>query len=364
MAILRAAARDASLLRQTPNLFQNCLLCGKCEKSCPAHLPLTKIFLQRRLKQAKLSRKSFTEKVKFSFFHNPALDAVKPLLKILGTTQKTSYKKALPFRIKKPAPENIKQAILLFPGCIGKKTRPSLAYAACNALKISGHTVISPSGLRCCGKMPGFHEKSLVSACRANLKLLRQTSFDKLAVICPSCLDMIKNVWPNLEGLTDREKQFCRELAARVHYVGHFFAMPAEPPANPTNAIVWHKSCKLGDEDRLATMSALGFSQGIPSSSTCCGGACPTLDTDRGKKGLLLEENQTAANKLAKICRDKLINSKPATVISECPHCLLALENIFAKRRDKIRVCHAAEYFSSIQKKAANAHGSDGHLQE
>lgn len=349
MAILRSATADLSLLRQNPGLFRACLACGKCEQSCPANLPLAKIFLGIRLNLEIYSGKSLVDKIKFSLFQKPAFDGLNSLMKIAKTKRVKPLPHALRFRVKKSPPENGKESVLLFPGCIGKKTRPSLGYAACEALKSGGFAALSPSGLRCCGKLPGFTEKSLLSACRANLKILMRASFTKMAVICPSCLDMIRNIWPGLDGLESSERRFCEDLANRVHYIGNFFT-PLPRSTDSTQKALWHEGCQLSSDDSEIAMKALGLPPRAKVASGCCGGAYPTLWPEKGEKGILLESKPSAAEKLAKISRDELLSRKPDVVITGCPHCLLALDDIFAKRRDKIRVLHAVEYFCGIQK--------------
>lgn len=346
MAILAAASGNSELLRQ--KLFRACLLCGKCAQACPADLPLTKIFLANRIYLEGHSGKTLTEKIKFSIFQRPTFDSLKPFLNPPANREDLSLKNALRFRVKKSQPESGKKTVLLFPGCIGKKLRPSLARAACEAIKMGGFAVASPSGLRCCGKLPGFTGKTLAAALRANLKILMKTPFAELAVICPACLDMIRNIWPNLDGLQPEEREFCGELANRAHYIGKFLT-PFSQPTGQKQKAVWHEGCQLSGKDSEVAMKALGMSPAAKAESGCCGGACPGFQPGKEEKGFLVERKPTASEKLAKTCRDALIGGKPEAVVTGCPHCQLALEKIFAKRWDKIRVFHATEYLCNLR---------------
>lgn len=345
MAILRKAAADESLLKQNCNLFRSCLLCAKCEKACPAHLPLAKIFLAHRLNLENQSRKNLIEKAEFSFFHTPAFDPVRPLLKLFSERKPGEFKNAFHFRKKNTPPEKGKESVLLFPGCIGKKVRPALLDAAFATLKSLGYAPISPGSLRCCGKMQGFTRKSLVAACRANLKILMKIPFARMAVICPACLDMIRNVWPTIGELASEERLFCANLSRQVQHIGRFFEKLHQPVAENQKAL-WHGGCLLEEEDSRAIMTALGLSAEGNVSPGCCGGAC-AAQKPAGKVYGIMAKNPSVAEKLAKIRRDELIVGNPEAVITGCPHCQLALENIFTKSRDKIRVFHAAEYYFS-----------------
>lgn len=327
-----------------------CLACGKCEKSCPAHLPLKLIFLVGKMALKREKRANFLQKCKFFLKTRSGLDFLKRLRKILRKKRLNllAIRRKKAFKVKADGFFQGKPSILLFTGCVAGSELPYLAYTALESLSKSGFHVISPTNLRCCGKKSELTFGSFMANYRANLKILSSLDFNFLVTLCPSCLDSIRNIWPRLPNLTEDEQKLANMLAEKAFYIGSLW-QAAPKKQNEQERIFWFSGCQLPPEDAESARRALGIPRHKDWEYFCCGGK---VHNEINKIQPILscssrEKESDPRIIIARNCRDNIVEKKTTLVVTACPHCLLHLDNSFLNHGDKISIQHAVEFYHS-----------------
>lgn len=367
ISLLRALLEGKADAGEIRRRLERCALCGRCSRICPARLPLERIFLAARFDlEPKASPRLalagfFARMPRFLDLGQAGIFALAKTRSWLGSG-KNSRKKALPLAFQPFFPEKREEPaslpkVLLFTGCIARRFYPRIVKACLAALDINGCEGILLKNEVCCGRpfmALGAHGESL-KLLRANLKSLAETDFEALLCLCPGCLDAIKNIWPQMDGLDGGEREQCANLAAQARDINSFLAEKSgksrtSSDANAENmAIAWHRPCLLDEEANAAAEKLLvdaGGKINIPAGAPCCGGAMnifAALDGFKNKNSPL-ESPGALGMAAAKALRDALLaaGGAPATA---CPGCMLALDGAFAKRGDAARAMHSVEIY-------------------
>lgn len=400
----------------------NCLQCGLCDKVCPAQLPLTKLFAQASKVLVRFAKKKNLKERFFNYViqnnlkkHSVFYDFCQP---VIALAQKVN--KAAPHRFKKvsswanefPALElkplrlgqpiknderesDSKPRILLFAGCIARRTLPGIARNTAQILQDAGCEVIFPAALTCCGV---GQAKSGIYA-NANLKILQKLKFDYLVAICPSCLNAIKNIWPEL-AINAESKDYAKSLTSKAMDLSSFIVeyfnleyINFTPEHEQTAPLFWHNPCrenretlqnikKLMDMWRVNLIDLSGrFPQDLTKSSSgqiCCGKlplavkqAMQVKESTafkiytKTRSGDCSQNSRNLNSLIAKRARNKIIgniaehhgNGQGASqkteqfrreltgIITSCPRCVYSLRTAFDWQEDEICVKHISQLY-------------------
>lgn len=253
----------------------------------------------------------------------------------------------------KTGPMAAKARALLFAGCLGTHFLPGAVETAQAALTRLGIEIV-PHQLACCGQsaLLGGLPKNARAMAQANLEMLGRLDFDYLFTLCPHCLATIRQKWPQwaprelrsaagqaaaksadiTAWLLERlEAEAARGVTEQLS-TDQLSEENRHPGGKNGAGLVWHASCHGQDIGaRLSKVLACrGIELRLPESRACCGARSPL----RGE--------------ISSLARNSLLPAKPATVISDCPFCLLQLGKTF--RRDGVGTAHALELLAPREK--------------
>lgn len=327
-----------------PAPFLNlCAQCGKCSAACPASLPLSQVFAM-----AYSMFKSGKRRRNFLSAFPRIFDAVQPVLACVQRYSTTSLpgarsigrltsawpplaRKGFSYR-NKTAQGNQKK-VLLFSGCVARRSLPEIASASRHALTLNGCRVLAPDNLHCCGGWHGNGQYD-IKAISANLELLAKLEFDILATPCPSCLKTIREIWPFQEVLSPKLKNFAEKLARRSFDIN--VLLKVKDSFYQENAC-WHSPCHMAEADVALARKVAGIKFHKENEERlCCGGSIGPFAKSCSSLPSLQKSMQKA-------CRDQAIYLKPAAVITGCPGCVLSLRDAFSK--DGIKIQHSVQAY-------------------
>lgn len=263
---------------QAVRSFATCLLCGRCERACPARIPLGRIFfavrpvLPLQLAHNKLFR-SLIVKSNIQDFLQPPLSLIFSLIRKTHSGRLTELP-LQPFGQEVIQSGKSKNSVLLFAGCMTRRVFPDIGRACVAALEKQGYDVVVPPELVCCGRPLAVQGKSIISAVRRNLAVLAKHSFRWLVTPCPGCLATFRDVWPDVVGFSEKERQQIQALAAKCMDINELLALK-EPEGSIGSArgIWWHRPCLMSDNANSAAKSIIAEAGEVldVQAPVCCG---------------------------------------------------------------------------------------------
>ncbi|MDR2605251.1 MAG: LUD domain-containing protein [Desulfovibrio sp.] len=351
------------------NLVQNCINCEACKDVCAAGIDLPGIIQEIRarlveeegapvestlLAKVLENRKLFHSLLRFGKFAQRPVTGGTPYIRHLPQIfMKGQGFRALPaiaskaFRdrwkdISKSLPANGKLRVGLFAGCAQDFVYPEQLEAAVKVLAAGGCSVEFPMGQSCCGlpvRMMG-ERKAAESTAEANIRAFDPARLDYVVTLCASCASHIKNHYVELladSPLRTEAQQFAARIRDFSSFVYDVLGLKEDAFRKSGQAVGYHASCHLcrglgvTQQPRNLLRAAADYKE-AKEEDVCCGFG--------GTYSMKFPEiaEQMLKNKL-----DNLEASGAATVVADCPGCVIQLRGGEEKRGNTVTVEHIAE---------------------
>jgi Fe-S oxidoreductase len=263
--------RDIRYNTQQINRSLNCLMCGRCDQTCPVGIDINAIRQMKRIEE------------------NPGLE------------QSYTYIKQ----------ETVHEAdVIYFGGCMTHLT-PSIKKSMVSIFKKVGinYWFMDEFGSICCGRpllLAGKRDEAQKLMLK-NKQLIARSGAKALVTNCPICYKMFKDEY---------------KLNISVYHHTQYFAGLIENQAiqvmhQPINAI-YHDPCELGrgcnvyNEPRyvLSQLLNLSESDSQKEKSLCCGGSLGNLTINIDQRKKITQATVT-----------HLLANNPALMVTSCPSC-------------------------------------------
>ena len=305
------------------DIAHNCLMCGRCEQTCPVGIELSSIrMIHRREGEAESDMRNIWK----GYFHNRQISA--PARKAEAPSY--SYLPERTFR---------KADLLYFAGCMTHLT-PGIKNSMIKILKAASENFyfIDETGGVCCGRpmMLAGQDKEARELINFNSEIIWKSGAKTLVTSCPICYKVFKeSYYLDVEIL--HHSQYIKKLietgALRMNY-SH-------------KKIVYHDPCELGrgsgifkePREILAHVADLQNTQYDSENSLCCGGSLANIMLDSQKKTII------AADVVK-----KLTEGNPEILATACPLCKKTFSKVSETEvRDIAEII--ADEISEVQKK-------------
>jgi glycolate oxidase iron-sulfur subunit len=347
--------------------MSQCLLCGSCCAQCPNKVPTEDIVAAARRRIAEQKGLSTFGKGVAAVLGRPKL--MNLLAKSGGTLSSLLFKKlpensglrlrfpvpyleqdrTLPPVAAKPFRERVPEIILgdpqqptvlFFTGCGINYMYPAIGEAFLKALKFLDVTVIIPKDQACCG-LPAVSAgaaQTVEKLAEQNLAALSRHQVDHIVTACASCNAGLGKIYAEMG------EEFA-ELSAKTMDIFVFLAnhglpekLAALPKTENRVKVTYHDPCHLRTqgitrEPRriLKALPQVEFVE-MPEAGTCCGlgGTYSVYHYDTSKK--------IGARKA-----DNIATSGAQLVATDCPGCIMQLQDSINHAHGKQRSIHILE---------------------
>jgi len=354
--------------------LSQCLLCGSCFAQCPNKVPTEEIVAAARRRIVEERGLSTFGKGVAAILGRPRL--MNTLAKTGGALSSLLFKKlpadsglrlrfpapwleagrtlppiaARPFRDRVPevVPGRPGQpTVAFFTGCGINYMYPAIGDAFLQALGFLGMTVVVPRDQACCG-LPAVSAGAagtVEDLAARNLTALTRREADFVVTACASCNAGLGKIYPEMgeefQALADKTRDIFVFLAE--HGLPEKLATLPKA-ANPVR-VTYHDPCHLRNrgitKEPRAILKALPQVEFVemPEADTCCGlgGTYSVYHYDTAKK--------IGARKAANIAA-----SGAAIVATDCPGCIMQLQDSINHAGGKQRVVHILELLASALK--------------
>jgi Fe-S oxidoreductase len=262
-----------------PHESLNCLMCGRCEKSCPVGINISKIRLITR--------------------------------------NEMNGKAPDPSFIQQPMPAARKADVLYFAGCMTHQT-PSIKKAMKNILAEAGvnYWFMDEDGGLCCGRpmMLAGHLEQASIMMQKNKKLIMESGATTLVTSCPICFKVFAREY-DLNIRVMHHSQYLLELEEKNKI--HLKSLHA--------SAVYHDPCELSrdirvyDEPRklLGGIVSLVQPEFEKEDSLCCGSSLANFTA-----------GEDIRRKVAGDAYEKINPNKAQYLVTSCPLCKKAFEKV------------------------------------
>lgn len=353
IALLKAFIARKISKEDTEKLFSICLHCGKCEKGCPAGLPLQAIFSAA---SSLFPKKSFSLRLLNILQRFPKLTvSLQPLLYLvlrldkknnLSSLIRNNNLRAFPFLKRKPKKAQ-GAPILLYSGCLARNIDLDIAAASHRLAENAGFSVLMPV-LPCCGRqnrLNGRHAE-YTELVRKNLKILGKLNFEYILSPCPACFREIGEYWPNLPGLNAEEAEFTALLKEKLldptDFAYKFNKEKELPAVGALNDCLFHFSCQSQDNNHKLLKELFPTGKFLEKDSKNCCGASLLYSLQP------TPQQRALASKLASNMREQILSSRAHRLITNCPACKLQLKKALAQSEGTCEVRHIAELYAEL----------------
>lgn len=372
IALLEASARgDAGSAKPLQDALSDCLLCGRCERSCPNQVPVEELLMKGRAVLAEaLGIPAWKRILLGRGIDSPAARAAarlagaaaqRLLLGRVPTASGLHYRfpeafglsgRTLPALPRESLTgsrlpgEAERGEVTLFAGCVFDHVFPEVGRAAFETIRLAGNSVSVYRGGACCG-LPALASGDRGAALRSveeNLRRLADSGAGKIVFPCGSCLRMFRRNLFSLLGEDHPMREAASLVAARCEdYAGFLLSTGAlsRVPASSRFAgtIGYHDPCHLtgtlgkGEEAReLLRRTAGDAFREMDGASLCCGYG-GTFNVREYPTSARIGEN-----KLRVAAR-----GGTAVIATACSGCILQLRDMAARTAPGLRVAHLAE---------------------
>lgn len=347
--------------------LSQCLLCGSCEAQCPNKVPTDEIVAAARRRIAEERGLSSFGKALATILGRPKL--MNFFAKTGGALSSLLFKqlpknsglrlrfpapyleagRTLPPLTAKPFRERVPEilpgqpgmpTIAFFTGCGINYMYPEIGEAFLKVLKFLGVTVIIPKDQACCG-LPAVSAGAAATVeglAEQNLVALSRYRVDYIVTACASCNAGLAKIYPEMGAeYADLGKQV-RDIFVFLVELGLAEKLDALPKAKQRTRVTWHDPCHL--RTRGITKEPRRILQALPqvefvemsNAGTCCGlgGTYSVYHYDTSKR--------IGARKAASIAA-----SQAALVATDCPGCIMQLQDSINHADGKARVVHLLE---------------------
>jgi Fe-S oxidoreductase len=305
------------------DISHNCLMCGRCEQTCPVGIEMSAIrMIQRRDGEAESDMRNIWK----GYFRRRQINIPAKVPEV-------------PAYNYLPEVNSRKADIIYFAGCMTHLT-PGIKNSMIKILKTAGENFyfMDEAGGVCCGRplMLAGQDKEARELINFNSEVIWKSGAHTLVTSCPICFKVFKeSYYLDVEVL--HHSQYIRKLiedgTIRLNY-SH-------------KKVVYHDPCELGrgsgiyNEPRevMAYVAELQNTEYDYGNSLCCGGSLANLKLDHQKK------TGIAADAALKLTR-----RNPDILATSCPLCKKTFSKVSKTRVADIAEI-VAEEISEVQKK-------------
>ncbi len=350
------------------NLIHNCINCEACKDVCAAGINLPALIQEIRarlneeegsplesslLAKVLSNRKLFHTLLRFAKWAQRPVTGGTPFIRHLPDMfLKGQGFRALPaiapraFRDDWPALQNQAQArgkirVGLFAGCAQDFLYPEQLKAALTVFASKGCSVEFPMEQSCCGlPVQTMGERQAAeNVALQNIKAFDPARFDYIVTLCASCASHMKHAYPRmLKGKATAEAlQYSERIWDFSSFTRDVLGLSEADFNTSAEKICYHAPCHLcrgmqvTEQPRALIAAAASY---VPSAEedVCCGFG--------GSYSVKFPEisSQVMEKKLRNI-----ETSGAATLVTDCPGCVMQLRGGEEKRGNKLRVEHIAE---------------------
>ena len=260
----------------------------------------------------------------------------------------------LPERIMPPDDVTQVGEVALFTGCFGGLVNVQASLRLVHALAARGYVVFLPRAQSCCGapaQLSGFGD-AFEKAQAHNTEVFDACPDMPVLTLCATCHRTLSREYTlagkNLAGRIMDAALFLRLHDERTGFTEPQPELPAaailkrkDRPVSAADPLVVavHDPChfRLDTQVKHAIREELASKPWIklvelPDPGACCGGG-----------GISSLKNPAVADELGKARAEAVIASRADVVISQCPGCVLQLNNHLKRLKAETRACHTLE---------------------
>jgi len=374
VALLEAAlAGEDDGVEDVQEALTDCLLCGRCERSCPNQVLVEEIVMKGRADLAEeigipawksvLFGKVMASAAATGIARKAGAAAERLLLSRVPTASGLHYRfpegvgaggRTLPelpargFIESLGKREAVAGEVMLFVGCVFDHVFPQVGGAAYKTVKASGKSVAVFRDAACCGlpAMVSGDRASAMACVEGNLRRLRAAEPGTIVFPCGSCLLMFKRnvfsliprgnpLYEDAVFVSDRAVDYASFLLA----TGVVDRLPDPPEGERAGEIGYHDPCHLsgtlgkGPEGREVLSRAVGTAFAEMAGADRCCGYGGTFNVRDYPTSARIGENKVT---LAARGGTKVISTA-------CSGCILQMRDMAARVDPSLRVVHIAE---------------------
>jgi Fe-S oxidoreductase len=358
------------------NLVQNCINCEACQNVCAAGINLPAIIQEIRARLNKESgaplssallgrvlknRKLFHTLLRFGKWAQKPVTGGQPYVRhlpqIFAMGQGFRALPAIaetPFRDEwaklAPAVARGQVKVGLFAGCAQDFIYPDQLKAAVKLMAAKDCQVNFPMEQSCCGlpvQMMG-EKAAAIETARSNVLAFEAGQFDYIVTLCASCGSHMKHGYQALladePGLAAKVENYARRVIDFSSFIKNVLGYSAADFNNLGEKVCYHSACHLCrglgvTREPRELMAAAGQYVETQEENVCCGfGGTYSMKFPEISSLLL-------ARKLS-----GLEDSGAATLLTDCPGCIMQLRGGEEVRGQKLKVEHMAEFLARQMK--------------
>ncbi len=291
--------------KDTSEIANNCLMCGRCDTKCPVGIELSPIrmILRRASETVRNGRNIFNQ-------YFPSGKSNIPENTLLSTNYNF---------LKELEPE--KADVLFFAGCMTHLT-PAIKNSMIKILDASGlnYKFMDEEGGVCCGRplMLSGHDKEARELINYNSRLIWKSGAQMLVTSCPICYKVFKESY-YLDAEVLHHSQFIKRLIDEDSLKFNFLR----------KKVVYHSPCELGRGSKvyedpkfvLNHVSRLEKTKYEDSESLCCGGSLANMKLRSSER-----------TKIASDAAKELTANNPDILATACPLCKKTFAGVTSTR--------------------------------
>jgi len=171
--------------------------------------------------------------------------------------------------------------LALYVTCLVDLMRPSIGFASLRLLENLGCEVVVPPGQTCCGQPAWSAGNRDLAGDLARQAIAGLESYDYVVIPSGSCVDHIRNAYPQLLAADPAWAARAQAVAGRTYELGSFLNEVLKPESLPgefSGSVTYHDSCKglrgLGIKQQpralLARVRGLSLAE-MKDCEECCG---------------------------------------------------------------------------------------------
>lgn len=342
--------------KRLEKIMDRCLLCGNCERTCPAGVKVNDVVVAARKDLYKGKRKSaiernflssFMQKRGMDWVHRVGFSLAKKMGKVPdGLLEPRADTFSQQFTGVFPAEGEKRATVAYFVGCATNSSFVETGKALINVYTRNGIEVIVPEGPLCCG-MPAIVEGDVETAYNMfmhNIRIFHKMEVDAVVTDCTTCGLMFKEngvkLAPAGTPLVEKVQGVAAKIWEATDYLNHLGLV--DKPAGLDLKFTYHEPCHRAWSPTLAD-APRAVTKGIPGAELCemaapdaCCGAGGTFFVQhpelsggiRGKKTEMIEKTGADA------------------ILTQCPAC----RGYLAAGCEEKRVMHPLDLLAQAYK--------------
>lgn len=321
------AQDDLAVSEKMVDHVNMCTLCGRCQVSCPVHMPLHEIFQALRTEIA--------EKGQAAAEHQLMARNIEKYGQPFGERRRHTYSD----RTKEDGPVNM----LYYPGCNANYNAPKIVRANKGIFTRAGLDFHIMAEDACCG-YPLYESgqmDEMKKAAQRNMEMIRQYQPNLIVTSCPGCYHALHNLYPQMLGVeqpilvADISQYLIAEIRKRVAF------------SNYEKVVTWHDPCVLGRQLNIYG-EPRQLLQSIPGvklvelaqhheKSACCGASLAEVEK---------------MNELSmQVAMDRIKEAEEAgaeVLVTSCPACYINLKRAAGFAQSQVAVKSLSEIVHEV----------------